>query len=49
MEALPKLPVAMPAGEMEFTRTLSSPSSSAAQRLRWMSAALAAEQAGVPA
>ncbi len=38
--ALPKMPVAIPPGEIEFTRTPSSPSSIAAHRVRWMTAAL---------
>ena len=39
--ALAKIPVAIPPGEIEFTRTLSSPSSIAAHLVMWITAALA--------
>ena len=39
---LPKIGVAMPPGQMQLTRTPRSPSSMATERVRWMTAALAA-------
>src|SRR2546422_113142 len=41
-KALPKIGVAMPPGQMQLTRTPLSPSSIATERVRWMTAALAA-------
>ncbi len=40
--ALAKMPVAMPPGEIEFTRTFFSPSCMATHTVRWFTAALAA-------
>jgi hypothetical protein len=41
--ALPKIPVTIGPGERLFTRTPTSPSSAATDRVRWISAAFAAE------